>query len=106
MLVHQILMTKLLQILSNMITFLKLVWLPNPHILNGQVSQFKGGKDFLEKLKSVFNDNKEIFAQIISREMGKPIWEARTEAGALGAKIDITLKHSLSLVSRARLLRE
>ena len=34
----------------------------------------------------------EAIAIAISRDMGKPLWEARTEAGAMSAKVDISIR--------------
>lgn len=56
-------------------------------------------KNYLLKLKKAFIDRSEEMALTISREMGKPLWEAKTEAAALSAKIDITIEHSLKLVA-------
>lgn len=49
----------------------------------------------LKKIKEVFQKRSEEMAVLISRETGKPLWETRTEAAALSAKIDVTLSHSL-----------
>lgn len=55
-------------------------------------------KVYLQRLSEIFLAKKEDFAKMISRETGKPLWEARTEAGALAGKIKITIEHSLKLV--------
>ncbi len=52
-------------------------------------------KEYLLKLKKAFQDRAEDMAKVISRETGKPLWEAKTEAAGLVGKIDITLEHSL-----------
>jgi succinylglutamic semialdehyde dehydrogenase len=52
-------------------------------------------KETLLRLQKVFKDRADEMAQVISRETGKPLWEAKTEAAALSAKIDVTLGHSL-----------
>lgn len=51
--------------------------------------------EYLNKLKKVFDRRSEELALTISREMGKPLWESRTEAKALVGKIDITVEHSV-----------
>lgn len=56
-------------------------------------------KRYLLKLKDVFIAHADEMALIISRETGKPLWEAKTEAKALAAKIDVTINHSMKLVS-------
>ncbi|NAZ53875.1 succinylglutamate-semialdehyde dehydrogenase [Vibrio toranzoniae] len=43
---------------------------------------------FAEKVK----ENSEEIAQIIAKETGKPIWETRTEAGAMAGKIAISIR--------------
>lgn len=55
-------------------------------------------KQYLKRLAEIFLSKKEDFARIISRETGKPLWESRTEAGAICGKINITIEHSLKLV--------
>ncbi|WP_299687319.1 succinylglutamate-semialdehyde dehydrogenase [uncultured Vibrio sp.] len=44
--------------------------------------------NFAEKVK----ENSEQIAQIIAKETGKPIWETRTEAGAMAGKIAISIR--------------
>ncbi len=56
-------------------------------------------KEILLKLKKVFQDRSEEMARLISREMGKPLWESKTEAAALVSKIDVTVEHSLKLIA-------
>ena len=56
-------------------------------------------KEHLLKLKNRFQAHAGQMAELISREVGKPLWEAKTEAAALSSKIDITLEHSLKLIS-------
>ncbi len=60
-------------------------------------------KNYLLRLQEVYLANIDKMAQIISRETGKPTWEALTEAKALAGKIKITLEHSLKLVSEQRI---
>jgi succinylglutamic semialdehyde dehydrogenase len=43
--------------------------------------------------------NKERLAQAISRDMGKVLWEARGEAGAMAAKVKITLEEGMKLIA-------
>lgn len=53
----------------------------------------------LIRLKEIFIAHENEMAEVISRDTGKPLWEALTEAKALSAKIDITLNHSMKLVA-------
>ncbi len=55
-------------------------------------------KSALMRLQKVFKARSEEMAEVISRETGKPLWEARTESAALVAKIDVTIGHSLKHV--------
>lgn len=60
-------------------------------------------KEHILRLKEVFVAGAEKMAQLIARETGKPLWDAKTEAGALANKIDVTLEHSLKLVAEERI---
>jgi NAD-dependent aldehyde dehydrogenases len=60
-------------------------------------------KAYLMRLKELFDSHVEQMAQLISRDTGKPLWDAMTEAKNLGNKIDITLTHSLKMVQEERL---
>lgn len=51
------------------------------------------------KLKNVIDTKKGAFAETIAREVGKPIWEARTEVAAAISKIDVTLNDGMALVA-------
>jgi succinylglutamic semialdehyde dehydrogenase len=53
----------------------------------------------LRRFRDAATENKERLAQCISREMGKVLWEARGEAGAIAAKVDITLEDGMKLVA-------
>lgn len=60
-------------------------------------------KEYLLRLKEVYLSRADEFAEVISRETGKPLWEAKTEAKAMVGKIDITIGHSLRLVREERI---
>jgi succinylglutamic semialdehyde dehydrogenase len=55
-------------------------------------------KELLLKLRELILQRSEAFALTIAREVGKPLWEARTEVSTALNKIDITLGEGLSLV--------
>jgi len=59
--------------------------------------------EYIQRLSEIFLSKKEQFAETISRETGKPLWETRTEAGAIVGKIKITLEHSLKLVAEEKI---
>jgi succinylglutamic semialdehyde dehydrogenase len=56
-------------------------------------------KTLLLSLRQVLVQRSEALALSITREIGKPLWEARTEVSAALNKIDITLSDGLLLVS-------
>ncbi|MDB2426157.1 aldehyde dehydrogenase family protein [bacterium] len=54
--------------------------------------------EYLNKLKTVYENNTDLIAETISRETGKPLWEAQGEAKAMVGKITITVNHSVDLI--------
>ncbi len=56
----------------------------------------------LERLRARFTANQEALATAIAREVGKPLWEARSEAALLAAKVTSTLGEGLRLVATRR----
>lgn len=60
--------------------------------------------DYILRLKEVFLAHADEWAEIISRETGKPFWEAKNEVSTMVNKIDITLGHSMKLVSEERIV--
>ncbi len=56
----------------------------------------------LRRFADAVKNNAERLAQCISREMGKVLWEARTEVGAVIGKVQITLEDSMRLVAEER----
>lgn len=61
-------------------------------------------KNYLMRVKEIFDTHIEQMAQLIARDTGKSLWEATTEAKALGAKIDITLNQSIKLIAEERIV--
>ncbi len=53
---------------------------------------------YLNRLKEVFQAHAGPWAEIISRETGKPLWEGKSEVTTMVNKIDITLNHSMKIV--------
>ncbi len=58
--------------------------------------------EYLKRLKEVYIAHTSELQEAISRETGKPAWEALTEVKAMINKIDITLDFSLKLVRDER----
>jgi succinylglutamic semialdehyde dehydrogenase len=59
--------------------------------------------EFLKKFQSVLKKREADWIEVIAREIGKPIWEAKTEVSAMVNKVDITLQESLKLVQNFRI---
>jgi succinylglutamic semialdehyde dehydrogenase len=55
--------------------------------------------DLLKKYQAALKRREEELCEIIAREVGKPLWEAKTEVGAMLNKVDITLNESMKLVA-------
>ena len=53
----------------------------------------------LVRFREALAADQESFAQRIALEVGKPLWEARTEVAAMLAKFDVTLSQGLELVA-------
>ncbi|MEX2207448.1 MAG: aldehyde dehydrogenase family protein [Myxococcota bacterium] len=53
----------------------------------------------LRRFGDALRTDAERLARVIATEVGKPVWEARTEVQAMLAKIDITLTQGLELVA-------
>ena len=61
-------------------------------------------KTFFLKLKAIFQKKSQKLTEVIARETGKPLWEARMEARSLAGKVDVTLHESLKLIQETRIL--
>jgi succinylglutamic semialdehyde dehydrogenase len=44
------------------------------------------------RFAKLLDENKDALASVIAREVGKPLWEARTEVGTMVGKIDLSVK--------------
>ncbi len=55
------------------------------------------------KAKQKIAERAEELAQVISRETGKPLWESKTEVGAMMGKFDVTKDHSLKHVAEVKI---
>lgn len=55
--------------------------------------------EILKRYKEMVIAKKEEIATAIALEAGKPLWEARTEAGALASKVDVTISDSLPRIN-------
>ncbi len=57
--------------------------------------------DYLKKFQAEADKRKDDLAHAIAWETGKPLWEAYTEAGAIGAKVNVTINDSLDRVKNS-----
>lgn len=55
------------------------------------------------RFRDALHAEAERFASVVSREVGKPLWEARSEVAAMLAKFEITLADGLALVAERSL---
>ncbi|MCB2079024.1 MAG: succinylglutamate-semialdehyde dehydrogenase, partial [Novosphingobium sp.] len=46
----------------------------------------------IQAFKTVLTDRSDTIAEVIAREAGKPLWEARAEIGSMTGKIDISIR--------------
>ena len=60
---------------------------------------FRGGPELVRRIGQVLKAHEEDLARAIAIDVGKPLWEARTEAQACAAKAAITADEGLKLVS-------
>lgn len=54
---------------------------------------------YLKKYQDALKRRETEICEMISREVGKPLWESKTEHGAMIAKVDITINESMKWVS-------
>lgn len=59
---------------------------------------------YLQKLYKEIESNLDLISEVISRETGKPVWEAKQESQGLLGKITITLSEGKSLISGKEVL--
>lgn len=58
---------------------------------------------YLQKFKEIAIKRKDEIAKAISMEVGKPYWESLTEAGAIAAKVDVTINESLRRIQSQKI---
>lgn len=56
-----------------------------------------------QRYKAALTERKEEISRAIALEVGKPLWEARTEAASLIAKVDVTISDSLPRIETKRI---
>jgi succinylglutamic semialdehyde dehydrogenase len=61
-------------------------------------TNFETRINLLKKFGEIANERKEHIAKAIALETGKPLWESLTEAGAIAAKVNVTVNDSLARI--------
>lgn len=56
--------------------------------------------NYLKKFQEAVEKRKDHIAMAIALETGKPLWESKTEAGAISAKVNVTIKDSLARIEQ------
>jgi succinylglutamic semialdehyde dehydrogenase len=57
----------------------------------------------LKKYQAAIKKREEEFVEVISREVGKPLWESKTEVSAMLNKVDVTINDSMKLIANLEL---
>jgi succinylglutamic semialdehyde dehydrogenase len=60
-------------------------------------------KNYLKSLREKYVEHSQELAEIISREAGKPFWEAQQEVQTMVSKIDISLSDALALIDEQKI---
>ncbi len=55
--------------------------------------------EFLKKYQTALKAREEVLMEAMAREVGKPLWECKTEVAAMVGKVDVTINESMKLVS-------
>jgi succinylglutamic semialdehyde dehydrogenase len=63
-----------------------------------KILSFEERAFYLKKYKEALLKRQDDISEALSLEIGKPLWEAKTEASALLGKVDVTLNDSLSRI--------
>ncbi|WBQ11766.1 succinylglutamate-semialdehyde dehydrogenase [Hyphomonadaceae bacterium BL14] len=56
------------------------------------LAEYDTRRAIAERFGELLKERSETIAELIARETGKPLWEARTEAGAMAGKIAVSVK--------------
>jgi succinylglutamic semialdehyde dehydrogenase len=54
---------------------------------------------YLKKYQAALLRHEDLLTEVISREVGKPLWEAKTELAAMIGKVDITIQDSMKFIA-------
>jgi succinylglutamic semialdehyde dehydrogenase len=60
---------------------------------------FEARARILRRFRDLAREGAEELAQLIAREMGKALWDARAEAALIASKVDLTLEHGMGFVA-------
>ncbi|MEO5968971.1 MAG: succinylglutamate-semialdehyde dehydrogenase [Bdellovibrionia bacterium] len=54
---------------------------------------------YLKKYQAALLRHEDFLTEVIAREVGKPLWEAKTELAAMVGKVDITIQDSMTFIA-------
>ncbi len=60
---------------------------------------FQERSEYLKRYQSILKRREGELAELIAREVGKPLWEAQTELTAMMNKVDITISESMRFIA-------
>ncbi len=66
------------------------------------LTSFEARRAIVERFEAVLKDKAETLAELIARETGKPLWETRAEAGAMAAKVGVSIQAYEERTGRSR----
>lgn len=59
--------------------------------------------EYLKKYQSELKKREDHLCEAMAREVGKPLWEAKTEVTAMVGKVDVTINESMKLIADSRI---
>ncbi len=62
-------------------------------------TSFQDRVEYLKKYQAALKKRGEEISEMMAREVGKPLWEAKTELSAMLNKVDVTIQESMKLVT-------
>lgn len=66
-------------------------------------TSFSERASYLRKYQEVIRSRADEMAEALAREVGKPLWEAKTEINAMVGKVDVTLNEGMADISETKI---
>lgn len=66
------------------------------------LTPFEDRRAIIERYEVIVREKADALAELIARETGKPLWETKTEAGAMAAKVGVSIKAYLERTGSTR----